>query len=63
MAEENKNTEVLPEILDFTEFKGTRHSILAINKDNEWKGDLIQYINDETDVASKKYFYYMLECS
>jgi hypothetical protein len=58
MAEENN----LPEILNYKEFRGTRHSILAINKDNEWKGDLIQYINDETDVASKMYFYYMLPC-
>lgn len=58
MAEEN----TLPEILDYKEFRGTKHSILAINKDNEWKGDLIQYINDETDVNSKMYFYYMLPC-
>lgn len=50
----------MTDLLDLEEFRGTKHSILAINKDNEWKGDLIQYINDETDVDSKAYFYYML---
>jgi len=50
----------MTDLLDLKDFEGTKYSILAINKDNEWKADLIQYINDETDVTSKRYFYYML---
>lgn len=49
-------------LLDCKEFRGIKHSILAINKDNDWKADLIEYINEETNVKSKYYFWYMLPC-
>lgn len=50
----------MTDLLDCKEFRGLKHSILKINKDNDWKGDLIEYINDETNVKSKYFFWYML---
>lgn len=50
----------MSKLLDLKEFIGTKASIKHTGGDTEWKEDLIQFINDETDVKSKEFFFYML---
>lgn len=52
----------LSEILDFEDFAGVKATLLQTGGDVEWKSELIEYINDETDTTSKEFFFDMMPC-
>lgn len=50
------------DFIDDKEFRGVKQTIYDTGGDVDWKLDLIEFINDETDVNGKEYFFYMLPC-
>lgn len=52
-------------MIDFIDekiFAGLKYTLYNTGGDVQWKLDFVEFVNEETDVNGKEYFYYMLPC-